>query len=102
MFVQVNQTEMSHKFIQVGNSKALIIPAKMVRRRGYDCNTEFDIIETSDGFKVVHKLPSLSSLTFPKVSKISVSEKVRNLSGIVSFSEEEVLSDERLKYLLER
>ena len=102
MFVPTNQTGMSHKLIQVGNSKALIIPARMVRRREYDVNTEFDIIETSDGFRVVHKRPPLDALTFPKVSRITVSEKIKSLSGLVSFSEEEIASDERLKYILER
>lgn len=102
MFVQVNETGMAHKFIQVGNSKALIIPARMVRKKGYDAHTEFDIIETADGFKVVQIMPSLEALVFPKTEKPAVSAKVKGLSGVVSFTPEEVRADERLKYILER
>ena len=102
MFAQISESGMSHKLIQVGNSKALIIPAKIVRRKGYDCNTEFDIIETADGFRIVRVEPSLDALVFPKVSKIIVSKKIEAISGLVSFSQEELDSDMRLKYILER
>ena len=46
---------MSHNLIQIGNSKALIIPARIIKKRNYDNKTEFDIIETYDGFRIVQK-----------------------------------------------
>lgn len=93
---------MAHRFIQVGNSTALIIPAKIVKKRGYDLQTEFDIIETTDGFKIVQKAANLDSLVFPKVTKPKLSDKIKELSGVVHFDQDEIEADERLKYILER
>ena len=102
MFVQQLDLDMAHRFIQVGNSKALIIPAKIVKKRGYDLNTEFDIIETTDGFKIVQKAANLDSLVFPQVARPKISDKIKELTGVVHFEQEELEADERLKYILER
>lgn len=90
---------MTRNLIQIGNSKAIIIPAKLIRKRGYDANTEFTIIETEDGLKLVHK----KALAFPRLSaRPALSDEVRSLCGVVSFSQKELEEDDRLKYLLSR
>lgn len=90
---------MTRNLIQIGNSKAIIIPAKLIRKRGYDANTEFTIIETEDGLKLVHK----KALALPKLSaRPALSDEVRSLCGVVSFSQKELEEDDRLKYLLSR
>lgn len=93
---------MAHTLIQVGNSKALIIPAKIIRAKKYDNKTEFDIIDTNDGFRIVQKHRSLESLEFPKVSAPAISSRVKNLMGVVKFTPEEVEQDGRLAYILSR
>ncbi len=93
---------MPHTLVQIGNSKALIIPAKIIRARKYDNNTEFDIFETNDGFRIVHKQRSLDTLEFPKVSRPVVSNRVKNLLGAVKFTPEELEKDEKLAYILSR
>lgn len=93
---------MSHTLIQVGNSKALIIPAKIIKKKNYDLNTEFDIIETKDGFNIVHKKNSIDSMKFPKVSKPKISKEINAISGVAEFTPEEIQADERLKYILEK
>ena len=102
MFAQTRLSDMSHKLIQVGNSKALVIPARLLRNKGYDSHTEFDIIETADGFKVVRLMPSLDGLVFPKVPKPAISENIKAICKAVSFEPEDINSDERLKYILDR
>lgn len=93
---------MSHTLIQIGNSKALIIPSKIIRKKKYDTSTQFDIVETSDGFRIIQKQPGLESLDFPKAGKQQISDKIKSLQGTVSFSDKEIEQDERLKYILSR
>lgn len=93
---------MSHTLIQVGNSNAIIIPARIIKKRKYTLKTEFDIIETSDGIKLVHKPQALDSIEFPKVPRPVISDEVKALSSVVRFSEEEIKNDERLQYILSR
>lgn len=93
---------MAHTLIQVGNSKALIIPARLLKKRGYDSATEFDILETPDGFRIVRKAPVLEALAFPRVERPALSARVKGLRGLVSFTPEELEEDERLKYILSR
>lgn len=93
---------MSHTLVQIGNSKALIIPARIIKRRNYDNKTEFDIIETNDGFRIVQKKSGIESLKFPKVATPALSEKIKNLKKVAKFSADEIDQDERLKYILSR
>ena len=93
---------MPHTLIQIGNSKALIIPARIIRKKKYDSKTEFDIVETNDGFRIVHKKPALESLDFPRVPRPSISAKVRGLHGVVQFTSDKMEQDDRLKYILSR
>ena len=93
---------MSRTLIQIGNSKALIIPARIIKRRNYDSKTEFDIIETNDGFRIVQKETGIESLEFPHVAKPSIPEKIRNLRNAANLTDDEIEQDERLKYILSR
>lgn len=93
---------MAHTLVQIGNSKALIIPAKIIRAKKFDNKTEFDIIETNDGFRIVQRHRSLETLEFPKVASAAISPKVRKLMGAVKFTPEEVEQDKRLAYILSR
>lgn len=93
---------MPHSLIQVGNSNAIVIPARIIKRRGYTTKTEFDIVETNDGIKLVHKLQPLDSLEFPRFTRPAISDKVQSLSGVVKLSEEEIEKDEKLQYILSR
>lgn len=93
---------MAHTLIQIGNSKALIIPAKIIRAKKYDNKTEFDIIKTNDGFRIVQKHRSIESLEFTKVAGAAISPKVRKLMGAVKFTPEEVEQDKRLAHILSR
>ncbi len=93
---------MAHTLVQIGNSKALIIPAKILRAKNYDSKTEFDIIETNDGFRIVHKQRSLDSLEFPKLARPVVSQRVKKLTGVVRFTDRQLEEDERLAYILSR
>lgn len=93
---------MSHNLIQIGNSKALIIPARIIKKRNYDNKTEFDIIETYDGFRIVQKKSGIESLKFPKVAKPAISDSLKKLKNVAKLTEDEIEKDERLKYILSR
>lgn len=93
---------MAHTLVQIGNSKALIIPAKLIKAKKYDSKTEFDIIEMPDGFRIVRKNRSIDALEFPKAAKPAIPAKVESLRNVVRFSEEELEQDDRLSYILSR
>lgn len=93
---------MAHTLINVGNSIALIIPARIIKKRGYTTKTEFDIVEVNDGIKLVHKTKPIDALQFPKVPKPVISDEVKSLNGTVRLSQEEIDGDERLQYILSR
>lgn len=93
---------MAHKLIPVGNSNAIIIPARIIKKHGFTSATEFDIVEVSDGIKLVPKRKGLDDLVFPKVKRPELSEIVLDLQNSVKISREEIDADERLKYILSR
>lgn len=93
---------MAHTLVQIGNSKALIIPAKLIKAKKYDSKTEFDIIEMPDGFRIVRKNRSIDALEFPKTVKPAIPAKVESLRNVVRFTEEELEQDDRLSYILSR
>ena len=93
---------MAHKLIPVGNSNAIIIPARIIKKHRFTSATEFDIVEVSDGIKLVPKVRALDELCFPKVKRPELSETVKALKGAVKFSQEELEQDDRLKYILSR
>lgn len=93
---------MAHTLIQVGNSNAIIIPARIIKKRKYTTKTEFDIIETADGIKLVHKQSPLEAIEFPKVARPTITDDIKSLNGVASFSEKGIEEDERLRYILSR
>lgn len=95
---------MSHTLIQIGNSSAIIIPARIIKKRKYTSKTEFEIIETTDGLKLVHKFTPPENLVFPKyeASDEDIPEVVARMNGIVNLSKDEIEADDRLKHITSR
>ena len=94
--------DMAHKLIPVGNSNAIIIPARIIKKHRFTSATEFDIIELSDGIKLVPKRKGLEDLVFPKVKKTELSKVKLDLGPRITISREEIQSDDRLKFILSR
>lgn len=89
--------------IKVGISHAVIIPAKWMRSRGVAPNTRFTIEETADGGLTLTPLINTNELTLPKASeKITIPKRLTSLFGTVTFTEEEIDSDPRIKHMLSR
>ena len=97
-----NRIAMSQNLIKVGNSNAIIIPARIIKKRGYTSLTEFDIIEVNDGIKLVHKTRKLEDLQFPRIARPVLSDKIKGLTRAVKFTPQQIENDERLKYILSR
>lgn len=93
---------MAHKLIPVGNSNAIIIPARIIKKHHFTSATEFDIVEVSDGIKLVPKPKGLDALQFPRVKRSELSKIHLNLGPRITISHEEIEADERLKYILSR
>ena len=93
---------MEHKLIPVGGSNAIIIPARIIKKHGFTSATEFDIIEVSDGIKIVPKRKTLDDLVFPKVKRSELEKIELNFGPRIQISQEEIDADERLKYILSR
>lgn len=93
---------MAHKLIPVGNSNAIIIPARIIKKRGYTSATEFDIIEVSDGIKIVPRRKTIDDLVFPKIKRSELEKIELPFLGSVKITQEEIDADERLKYILSR
>jgi antitoxin component of MazEF toxin-antitoxin module len=93
---------MTHKLIPVGNSNAIIIPARIIKKHRFTSATEFDIIELNDGIKLVPKRKGLEDLVFPKIKKSELSKVKLDLGPRIAISQEEIQSDDRLKYILSR
>lgn len=93
---------MAHKLIPVGNSNAIIIPARIIKKRGYTSATEFDIVEVSDGIKIVPRRKTLDDLVFPKIKRSELEKVKLNLGPRIRITQEEIDADERLKYILSR
>ena len=93
---------MAHKLIPVGNSNAIIIPARIIKKHHFTSTTEFDIVEVSDGIKLVPRPKGLDELQFPKVKRSDLSKIDLNLGPRISISQEQMEADERLKYILSR
>ena len=93
---------MAHKLIPVGNSNAIIIPARIIKKHHFTSATEFDIVEVSDGIKLVPKPKGLDALQFPRVKRSELSKIHLNLGPRITISQEEIEADERLKYILSR
>ena len=95
---------MGQRLIQIGTSKGVIIPARLIKKRNYTENTEFEIIERGDGILLRAKAPSLDSLDWPKVDLKTIPDKPDFLKDFkpVPWTEEEISRDPRLAYLLNK
>lgn len=90
------------KMIKVGTSLALIIPAKTMRKMGLTIDSVFDIDDDGDVLVIRPRKSPVAGLALPKLSgPIEIDEGLRSLTGSVSFSEEELNHDERLKAIVE-
>ena len=90
------------KMVKVGTSHALIIPAKTMKKMRITEDTVFDIDDEGDVLilrprNAFGKRPVLPKLSAPA----ELDEGLKFLLGSVSFSEEELLSDERLRAISE-
>lgn len=94
---------MESSLIRVGNSRAVIIPAKTLRKLNITDDTKLDLEEKS-GTIVISKQPvALENLKFPKVNLSEYNEKVEALfSELITIPQEDIDNDERLAYILSR
>jgi len=89
---------MRQTFIRVGNSRALTVPARIIKQSGFDDNTTFEFEHRGSSF--IFKATPL----FPKI-KLSehLSERMQNLiDSQVRYTKEEIENDPRLKAIIER
>ena len=93
---------MAHKLIPVGNSNAIIIPARIIKKHGFTSATEFDIVEVSDGIKLVPKRKTLDDLVFPKIKRSELEKIELGFGPRIRITQEEIDADERLKYILSK
>lgn len=94
---------MTTSLIRVGNSKAVIIPAKLLRKLNIDEDTELTLNEESGAIKIAKSQVSVEKLNFPKVVLSQRNEKVEAIfSHLVTIPQEDIDKDERLAYILQR
>jgi len=94
---------MASKLIHVGNSRALIIPAKMIRDLGIDDDTLLELTSENGGIFVKKKPRTIKDLNLPKLDKLpDISEELMRLGEGVSFTEEDWKNDERLEHILRK
>lgn len=89
--------------IKVGNSRAIIIPAKLIRQLNINENTILNLTTDSKKTICISKMgESENELVFPRIdlSKINKDALEEMMNGLVRFSAEEIDNDERLKYIL--
>lgn len=94
---------MTLSVIRVGNSKAVIIPAKVLHKLNIQEGTELTC-DVEDGAIKLSKAPvALEQLYFPKVQLKEHNEDIEKIqANRISFSKEEIEQDERLAYILSR
>jgi len=89
---------------RIGNSKAVIIPAKILRKMNITENTVLELKESKDSIVISKTAAKKMDPVLPKVALPEILpeelEKFRN--GLISFSKEEIAADERLSYILNR
>lgn len=92
---------MSRTLTRVGTSWAIIIPASILKKKGYNKETIFDIKE--DGDKLILAPKNKASLQLPKLTcEIKILPELQSLAGISSFTEQEINTDPRLKAILDK
>lgn len=94
---------MTLSVIRVGNSKAVIIPAKVLHKLNIQEGTELTC-DVEDGAIKLSKAPvALEELHFPKVQLKEHNDDIEKIqANRISFTKEEIENDERLAYILSR
>lgn len=88
---------MPQTLIHVGTSRALTVPAKVLREYGVSDDTLFEFIPTAKGFS----FEIIRRDDCPKVSKKEMSARMTQLlNGPSLYTQEEIDSDERLRYIV--
>ena len=88
--------------IKVGTSHAFIIPAKTLKRRGYDQQTTFEMLDTEEGI-LFRPIRSDAPTPLPRLKAAApVSEALAELVGSVTITPEDLENDDRLAYLLSK
>lgn len=90
--------------VKVGNSNAIIIPAKILRQMNIKETTRFEL--TLDESSTIHirKMSSPADPVFPKVSVPQVTDErlMAFMNGLVNIDPAVVENDERAAYILGR
>lgn len=94
---------MTCSLIRVGNSKAVVIPAKILRKLNISEDTDLSLNEES-GVITISKAPvPVEKLRFPKVVLSARNEMVESMfADLVTIPQEDIDRDERLAYILNR
>ena len=94
---------MESSLIKVGNSRAVIIPAKTLRKLNITDDTRLNLEEES-GTIVISKQPvALENLQFPKIDIEIYRQKAAALmEDLITIPKEDIENDERLAYILSR
>ena len=88
--------------IKVGTSHALIIPARLMKKKGYTAETVFDIDEDGDALVIRPRKAQSTKITLPKLTgPIEIDDNLKSVIGSVSYTKEEIESDPILKAILE-
>lgn len=88
--------------VKVGNSRAIIIPAKVLRKLNVKEDSKFEFSFGDDSTILIRKKDDHPGLEFPAVELTAVSnEEIRSFrEGLVPVTPEEIDNDERLAYIL--
>lgn len=89
----------------VGNSKAVIIPAKILKRLKITENSVLElVVDEKSGMVSLRKSGVKRDVVFPKVQipEISEGEMQEFMNTLFRVPEEDMASDERLQYILSK
>lgn len=86
---------------RIGSSWGLIIPAKIIKKRKYNKETNFDI--TEDGEKIIiTPQKKQGKIKLPTLKKpIQTLPELNELYGTANYTEKELNNDPRLKAIIE-
>jgi len=95
---------MSVSLVKVGNSKAIIIPSKILKQMSLKDNTKFELTLESDSLIQIRKVSSVLDPVFPRVElpKVTTNDMKLFFDDLIFIDSYDRDDDERLAYLLER